>query len=78
MRNFLIHPLVTDMEHALHTHLPSAFDHFVLPVSGRHNAIVCLERWRDSSSYDVLSRLVVAALQFEVHLTVLELEAQSG
>lgn len=78
LRNFLIRLFVTDMEHCLHAHLPGAYDHFLLPAVGRHNAIVCLAQWRDSaskgSSYDIVSELAAASLEVHEQLSGLELD----
>ena len=82
LRNFLVRLFVTDMEHCLHAHLPGAYDHFLLPAVGRHNAIVCLAQWRDSasmgSSYDIVSGLAATALDLENQLIGLELDDLVG
>lgn len=78
LRNLLIHLLITDLAHGLHDHLPSAFDHFVLPQAGRHSAVVCIAQWRDSASkglgYDLISEWIENELEVEAQLVGVDLE----
>jgi len=78
LRNFLTHLLVTDFSHHLKRSVPDSLAHFVLPQSGKSNAVVCLAQWRDSSSkgtsYDRLSDLVAGILKIEDQLYGFEIE----
>ena len=78
LRNLLIHLLVTDLAHGLREALPSAYEHLVLPPSGRHNAVICLTQWRDSASkggsYDLISEWVGQELQVEEPLMNVSME----
>ena len=82
LQNFLNRLFVTDMDHCLPGKLPAAYDHFLLPPIGRHNAVVCLGQWRDSaskgSSYDLISESVASALELEDQLMSLDLEDLIG
>lgn len=79
LKKFLLYLLVTDYAHHLKIEVPFALQHFVLPVGGRANAIVCLAQWRDStsrgSSYDRLSAQVAALLNIEEHLRDVDFKA---
>lgn len=72
LKKFLLYLLVTDYAHHVKTEVSFALQHFVLPVGGRANAIVCLAQWRDStsksSSYDRLSAQVAGLLNIAEHL----------
>jgi uncharacterized protein (TIGR02687 family) len=78
LNNLLIRLLVTDHAHHLKGDLPTALHHLVLPPVRRHNAIVCLAQWRDSSSkgssYDLLSNEVAALINMEDHMQDLQIE----
>ena len=79
LRNFLTYLLVTDFSHHLKGAVPDSLAHFVLPQSGKSNAVVCLAQWRDSSSkgssYDRLSDVVAAIIKIEDQLYGFEIEA---
>ena len=66
LKNLLIRLLVSDYSHHLARDLPASLRHLQLPRSGKTNAVVCLDQWRDSSSksgsYNVLAGEVGALL----------------
>ena len=80
LRKLLVRLLVTDYAHHLKANLPRPLEHLVLPPAGRHNAVVCLGQWRDSSSkgssYDKLSAEVASLINLEDHLTGMEIGDQ--
>ncbi|MEZ6117134.1 MAG: BREX-1 system phosphatase PglZ type A [Pirellulaceae bacterium] len=57
---------------------PNAYEHLLLPQSGRANAVVCLAQWRDSASkvgsYDRLSEYVANRIGLNEQLHHFEVE----
>ena len=80
LKKFLVRLFVTDYAHHLKAVLPKPLEHLVLPPAGRHNAVVCLAQWRDSSSkaisYDRLSAEVASLINLEGYLSGLEINDQ--
>ncbi len=78
LENLLIRLLVTDFAQHLKGKLPTSLDHFVLPQSGRANAVVCLAQWRDSASkgasYDRLSQYVARRVSLKDQLYSFDIE----
>jgi uncharacterized protein (TIGR02687 family) len=72
-KTLLVRLLVTDYAHQLKIGLSKPLEHLVLPPAGRHNAVVCLAQWRDSSSrassYDRLSTEVASLISVADHLS---------
>lgn len=80
LKKFLVRLFVTDYAHHSKSVLPKPLEHLVLPPAGRHNAVVCLAQWRDSSSkassYDRLSTEVASLIDLDGYLSGLEIDDQ--
>jgi len=78
LERLLISLLVSDFGKTLNGSTPTALHHLLLPQKGMANAVVFLDRWRDSTSfhesYDVISSLVSDVVDIEKHLTGIEPE----
>jgi len=74
----LIRLLVSDFGKTVNGSTPAALKHLMLPPKGLANAIVFLDRWRDSASfhqdYDVISSLVAERVDLERHIDGLQPE----
>lgn len=74
----LIRLLVSDFGKTMNGSTPLALKHLMLPPKGLANAIVFLDRWRDSAgfhqNYDVVSSLVAERIDLERHLDGLQPE----
>lgn len=68
----LIRLLVSDFGKTVNGSTPVALKHLMLPARGLANAVVFLDRWRDSAgfhqNYDVVSALVAERIDLERHL----------
>jgi uncharacterized protein (TIGR02687 family) len=60
--------LVTELLDKLEGRGDSSISHFQLPAQGRHNAVVCLTQWRDSSARAVSYSAVAEAIEKELKL----------
>lgn len=70
--------LVSDFGKTVNGSTPAALKHFMLPNKGLANAVVFLDRWRDSASYhrsyDVISALVAGEIDLDRHIDGLQPE----
>lgn len=77
-KSLLIRLMVTDLAQSVRGELPASLKHLVLPSRLAANAVVCLSRWRDSStrsgSFDALSAAAAEAIKLRDQLSQLEMD----
>ncbi|QDV43924.1 PglZ domain protein [Stieleria neptunia] len=78
LQKLLLRLMLSDFAHQLGIHVPLAIQKLQLSRSGTHNAVVCLDQWRDSakqaSSFNILSDMVAGATNIDEQLQGLEPE----
>ena len=72
LQKLLMRLMLSDFAHQLGINVPPAIQKMQLNRSGTHNAVVCLDQWRDSAkqgtSFNVLSDQVATAAQIDDQL----------
>lgn len=82
LQKLLMRLMLSDFAHQLGVNVPSSIQKMQLNRSGTHNAVVCLDQWRDSakqgSSFNILSDQIATTAQIDGQLVGMEPEKLVG